>query len=221
MNLQKLYQNRFTATREYRDRVWQVLTRDFFSKYIGENDTVLDLGCGYGEFINHIRCARRVAMDLNTDARAALQEDITFVHQDCSTPWHVGDATLDVVFSSNFFEHLPDKAALSRTIEQARRCLKPGGKLIALGPNIRFVQGSYWDFWDHSIPLTERSLAELLQLHGFELLEVRDRFLPYTLVDAPKYPLSFLRLYLKLPFLFRIFGKQFLVVAKKPESEAR
>jgi predicted SAM-dependent methyltransferase len=56
---------------------------------------------------------------------------------------------LDVIFTSNFFEHLVSKQALSQTILQAKKCLVPGGRLIAMGPNIRFVGGAYWDFWDH------------------------------------------------------------------------
>ncbi len=72
-------------------------------------DTVLDLGCGYGEFINTIRCRNKYAMDLNPDAPRFLSQDITFLHQDCSRRWQLPDASLDVVFTSNFFEHLPDK----------------------------------------------------------------------------------------------------------------
>jgi len=53
--LQRIYQDRFAATRQYRDKIWEVLTADFFSYYISEEDIILDLGSGYGEFINHIR----------------------------------------------------------------------------------------------------------------------------------------------------------------------
>ena len=67
------------------------------------------------------------------------------------------EGELDLVFTSNFFEHLPDKSSLGRTLEEIFRCLKPGGRLVAMGPNIRFTGGSYWDFWDHYLPLTEAS----------------------------------------------------------------
>jgi hypothetical protein len=33
------------------------------------------------------------------------------------------------------------------------------------------------------------------------------------MAGSPRYPLAFLRAYLKLPLAWRIFGKQFLVVA--------
>src|SRR6185295_17009631 len=125
------------------------------------------------------------------------------------------DASLDVVFTSNFFEHLPDKSTLTRTLQEAWRCLKPGGKLIAMGPNIKYLPGAYWDFWDHHLPLTESSLAEGLKTKGFVVDTCWPRFLPYTMASGPQYPILFLQLYLGLRFAWRIFGKQFLIVARK------
>ncbi len=215
LDLQRIYRRRFQFTREYRNQVWKVLTSKYFTRHIGERDTVLDLGCGYGEFINNVRCGRKFAIDLNIDAQDDLDPAVRFLQQDCSEHWELPDGSLDVVFSSNFFEHLPDKQALSRTLAEAGRCLRSGGKLIAMGPNIRFVPGKYWDFWDHHIPLSHLSLAEALQLHGFEVVKMLQRFLPFTLANAPRYPLFLLRVYLRLPIAFRVFGQQFLVVARR------
>jgi SAM-dependent methyltransferase len=125
------------------------------------------------------------------------------------------DDTLGLVFTSNFFEHLPDKASLAATLLEARRCLRPGGRLVALGPNIKYLAGPYWDFWDHYLPLTEASLAEGLQTAGFRLERVIPRFLPFTMAHGPRYPLMLLRLYLRFPLAWRLFGRQFLVVATK------
>ena len=36
--------------------------------------------------------------------------------------------------------------------------------MIALGPNIKYLPGSYWDFWDHFLCLTEMSLGEALEV---------------------------------------------------------
>ena len=126
------------------------------------------------------------------------------------------DASLDVVFTSNFFEHLPDKVALGRTLDEIHRCLRPGGRLVAMGPNIKYLPGLYWDFWDHYIPLTEASLKEALVTRGFTVDVCLGRFLPYTMASGPRYPLALLRAYLRLPLAWRIFGKQFLVVGARP-----
>jgi SAM-dependent methyltransferase len=216
--LSRIYQRRFGQTSAYRNRVWQVLTREFFQRWIPPGAAVLDLGCGYGEFINNIQAGRKWAMDLNPDAPRHLGPDVTFLEQDCSTPWQLAEGSLDVVFTSNFFEHLPDKQCLRQTLRQAHRSLKAGGRLIALGPNIKYLPGRYWDFFDHHTILTEASLGEGLETEGFALEQVVPRFLPYTLVNAPEYPLLLLRLYLAMPWLWWVKGRQFLVRARKVVS---
>jgi SAM-dependent methyltransferase len=209
--LQAIYEHRFTSMLKYRGSVWRVLTASYFQELVKPGDAVLDLGCGYGEFINNIRCGAKYGMDLNRRSPEFLAPGITFLQQDCSTQWELPDASLDVVFTSNFFEHLPDKLSLRKTLREAHRCLKPGGSLIALGPNIKYVQGAYWDFWDHFLCLTELSLGEAMLNNGFRVASSVPRFLPYSMVAQPQYPLAFVRLYLALPFLWRFFGKQFLV----------
>ena len=213
-DLQRIYAQRFSSQIEYRNRVWSILVNHFFSKYIPRDASVLDLGCGYGEFINQVRAARKYGMDLNPDSPRHLKPDVKFLLQDCSQHWDIPDHSLDVVFTSNFFEHLPDKAALGKTLDEVRRCLKPGGCLVAMGPNIKLLPGAYWDFWDHYLPLTELSLREALENRGFTTELCMDRFLPYTM--ANKRPVSefLIKVYLKIRPVWRFFGKQFLVVAR-------
>ncbi len=214
--LEKTYHRRFDADLQYREAVWKVLVHRFFSRYIRPSDDVLDLGCGYGHFINQVACARHYAIDLNPASRCFLQNQVTFFEQDCSMPWPLDANSLDLVFTSNFLEHLPTKTHVKSTLGEAYRCLRPGGLLVAMGPNAKYVPGSYWDFFDHHIPLTELSLREALELTGFRSREVIGRFLPFTMVNAPRYPLGFVSLYLKMPWLWRWFGGQFLVTVEKP-----
>jgi SAM-dependent methyltransferase len=214
--LQAIYERRFKEERvAYRVRLWRTLVASFFQPMIPPGAAVLDLGCGYGEFINQIRCGSRFAMDLNPKAAEHLDPAVKFLFQDCSLRWDLPDQSLDVVFTSNFFEHLPDKLALKLTLLEAARCLKPGGQLIALGPNIKFVQGAYWDFWDHFLSLTELSLSEALDNNGYRVERAVPRFLPYTTINQPAFPMAFVRLYLRLPLLWPWFGRQFLVVARR------
>lgn len=214
--LQAIYERRFKEERvAYRVRLWRTLVASFFQPMIPPGAAVLDLGCGYGEFINQIRCGSRFAMDLNPKATEHLDPTVKFLFQDCSLRWDLPDQSLDVVFTSNFFEHLPDKLALKHTLIEAARCLKPGGQLIALGPNIKFVQGAYWDFWDHFLSLTELSLSEALDNNGYRVERAVPRFLPYTTINQPAFPMAFVRLYLRLPLLWPWFGRQFLVVARR------
>jgi SAM-dependent methyltransferase len=207
------YRQRFSAAMEYRHALWGVLCREFFQQYIAPGSVLLDLGCGWGEFSNNIIASKKYAMDMNPDAAQRLNDDVELVLQDCSRPWPLPSGSLDVVFTSNFLEHLPHKSNVESTIAEVKRCLKPGGIFIAIGPNVRLVPGAYWDFWDHHVHLTERSLAELLTMNDFTVTERHAAFLPYTMSDGRHPSLLLVKLYLRMRFIWKILGKQFLVVA--------
>ena len=176
---------------------------------------MLDLGCGYCEFINAVKCGQKFGMDLNPDSKKFASPDVTILEQDCSSEWRMAPGSIDILFTSNFFEHLPTKQALELTLRQAHRALAPGGRILALGPNIKFTAGEYWDYFDHYLPLTERSIAEILMQCGFRIDLCFDRFLPYTMSNSKDYPSWLLRLYLALPIAWRFLGKQFFVVASR------
>jgi SAM-dependent methyltransferase len=217
-DLEQIYERRFAGQDEGRYRIWSVLTGSFFNRWIPPNAAVLDLGCGYCEFINQVAAAKKFAMDLNPQAHQRAQGGIQVLLQDCSQSWHVDRGSLDVVFTSNFFEHLETRAQLESTLREVFRCLKPGGALLALGPNIRYLPGTYWDFFDHYLALTHLSLAEVLEKAGFQIEVNIDRFLPYTMSQGRTYPSWALKAYLAFPFAWRFFGKQFFLVARKPSE---
>jgi SAM-dependent methyltransferase len=214
LDLERIYSTRFAGKTDYRTEVWKVLT-PFFGQWCPSTGAILDLGAGYCEFINNAVARTKYAMDLNPDVYKQAGKDVTVLHQDCSEPWPVADGQLDAVFTSNFLEHLPDKVAVQATLSHAYRCLRPGGRFVAMGPNIKYLPGAYWDFFDHYVELTELSLSEALSNSGFHIEKQVAKFLPYTMSHGPQYPTFLLRLYLAVPPLWRIFGKQFLVVGQK------
>lgn len=127
----------------------------------------------------------------------------------------MGTNSADVVFTSNFLEHLPNKQSLDVFLEQVKLVLKPGGRYLILGPNLRYLPGQYWDFYDHHLGLTHVSLCEALKLKGFGIQTCLDKFLPYTTQGAlPTHPF-FVNMYLKFPFAWKLLGKQFFIEAIK------
>ncbi|MDH4171012.1 MAG: class I SAM-dependent methyltransferase [Acidimicrobiia bacterium] len=208
------YRRRFEPHSEYRDRVWKILA-GYFGRFVSPDDSVLDLGCGWGEFINNVIAAEKYGLDLNPDVVGRLADEVTLLAQPADQRWDLDDDTLDVVFTSNFLEHLGDRDAILATLRQAHRCLRPGGRIVCLGPNMNAVHGAYWDYFDHYVPLTERSMAEALELSGFRVDGVTARFLPYTMSGKREAPVAFVRWYLRLPLAWRFFGGQFLVTATK------
>lgn len=218
-NAQAIYRARFgDIGLEKRQQVWRTLCEHFFNELIGPDQDILDLGCGYGEFINQVSARKRYACDMNPDAAAHLQSSVVFVCAPSTDIAALADGAVDVVFTSNFLEHLPDKRACDATFRETHRVLRPGGRFIALGPNIRYAYKEYWDFYDHYLPLSHLSLAEGLRGAGFAITRNIPRFLPYRIrPNTPSGALA-VRLYLKLPPIWRLLGRQFLVIAEKPPT---
>ena len=122
------------------------------------------MGAGYCEFINSIAAAHKYALDSNPATADKAAPDVTVLSQEATQPWPLPSESVDVVFSSNFFEHLPTKQDFAHCLAEAYRVLRPQGLLIALGPNIRFCFDVYWDFVDHHLPLSDRSMVEALEI---------------------------------------------------------
>lgn len=198
----------------WRRRMWAVLVEDFFSRWISRDGTVLDFGCGLGEFINTVEAARRIGVDLRDSVTEHLESGVEFVSADDGWPSRVGRHTVDVVFCSNILEHLPDKGAVVALLRDFHRVLQPDGRLLVLGPNLRYSGPRYWDFFDHILPFTHLSLTEALAASGFDTETLIPRFLPFTTVGARKWPSFLARWYLRMPLAWKILGAQFFAVAR-------
>jgi ubiquinone/menaquinone biosynthesis C-methylase UbiE len=215
-DLEKLYDTRFSEKERVRkDRVWKVLCESYFQQFVKEDGAVLDVACGLGEFVRHIRAARRVAVDINPAVARELPPDVEFICASAESIPSIADRSIDVCFASNFFEHLPSKAAMDGVLQEARRMLRPGGRFVCMQPNIRYAGGRYWDFYDHVLPLSHKSAAEGFAKNGYIIERLIPRFVPFTTKSAfPQNP-ALVRAYLWLPFLWRIFGGQFVLVARR------
>lgn len=211
-----LYRVRFSdKERQKKDLVWKVLCEDYFQQYISPTAKVLEIACGYGEFITHISAGKKIAIDLNPDSKNFLAEDIEFHLSSASNLSMLKDASMDVCFSSNFFEHLPNKEVMDAVLSEALRVLKPGGIYIAMQPNIRYEPGRYWDYYDHVLPLTHLSCNEAFTTAGFKVIKLIDRFIPFsTDSKLPQHPLL-VKAYLRFRPLWKLLGGQFVIVGKK------
>lgn len=216
VELDKLYNQRFPETAlAQKHAIWKVLCSDFFSRYVKPTDTVVDIGAGYCEFINNIQAGKKIAVDLNPDVRRFAAPEVHVINESCTAIRELDSDSVDVVFMSNFLEHLPNKDLVLDTFRESQRILRKGGRVMVLQPNIRYLPGEYWDYFDHHTPLTERSLVEGLQLAGLEPTTVIAKFLPYTTKSRLPQAPWLVQLYLKMPLAWRVLGKQAFVVATK------
>ncbi|MBQ7544989.1 MAG: class I SAM-dependent methyltransferase [Synergistaceae bacterium] len=229
MELDRLYSNRFgTAEMKRRNDMWRILCADFFDRYTKPSDDVLDVAAGYCDFINNIASpasgqtrGRRIAVDLNPDVKDHAAEFVEVHNVPAQKLDFLEDSSIDTVFVSNFFEHVRDKEEILKILGEALRVLRDGGKLMILQPNIKYLTGEYWDFFDHYTPLTEKSMCEAISIitdgggGHFILRTVLDKFMPYTTKSRlPQYGWM-IKLYCHCPLAWKVLGKQMFIVASK------
>ncbi len=192
-----------------REVVWRHIARHL-SGHWRPGAAILDVGAGYCSFINAVEGAgRRVAVDVHDELDAYAAPGVEPV-QASATSLPLGDGEFDVVFASNLLEHL-SREDIAAALDEFRRVLRPGGRLILIQPNYRLCARQYFDDYTHLTPLSDRSLADLLRAHDFDLLTVRGRFLPLTLKSSGGRLTFLLPLYLRLPV--RPLAGQMLLVA--------
>lgn len=216
--LKDIYSRRFYPDLDFRNRMWAILCKQFFQKFIPKDATILEIAAGYCEFINHIKAKEKFAIDLNPDSAKFSGKDVTFK---LTPSWDLSflvDKKVDVFFTSNFFEHIT-KAEIVATLREINQKMSRGGIFIVLQPNYRYTYKDYWMFFDHITPLDDRSLVEVFESNNYQIDTCIPRFLPYTTKIRLQKSTSLLQLYIKFPFLWRFFGGQALIVARKRSDQ--
>jgi len=194
-----------------RQAVWQALWHYFFRHRIQPGDCVLDLGSGYGDFINSVAARRRIALDLWPEMPRHVEPGVETIVAPVDDLHALEDGSVDYAFASNLFEHVPQET-FAKVLEQLRDKLSAKGSLTILQPNYRYAYREYFDDYTHVAVYTHASLADFLAAHGWQVVESRPRFLPLSVKSRlPTWPLL-IALYLKMPF--KPLGKQMLLVAK-------
>lgn len=192
--------------------LWQTLVAGFFQKQIQPSAVVLELGAGYGDFINAVKARRRLAVDLWSGMMTHLESGVEGLVTSVTQLDAVADDSVDYVFSSNCFEHL-SQADLVICLGQLKQKMKPGAQLTIVQPNFKYCAAEYFDDYTHVSIYTAQGLSDLLAAHGFHITRCVPRFLPLTLKGRwPVHP-WLIRLYLLSPF--KPLAKQMLITARR------
>ena len=190
--------------------LWKTLCDHYFQRLVRPGDCVLELGAGYGDFINQIRCRRRIAIDFWQGMMEHLQPGVEGHVGSVTDLEVIEDRSVDFVFASNLFEHLP-QTEFAKTLQALRAKMKTGATLNILQPNYRFAYREYFDDYTHVTVYSDISLADPLEVNGFQITEVHPRFLPLTIKSKLPVSPTLIRLYLALPL--KPMGKQMLIRA--------
>jgi SAM-dependent methyltransferase len=194
-----------------RTTVWKALWHYYFRHRIAPSDRVLDLGSGYGDFINNVVAARRVAVDVWPGFAAHLDDGVEAIVGPVSDLSRIADGSIDYAFASNLFEHLTQQE-FAHALSSLRGKLSPDGSLTILQPNYRYACREYFDDYTHVSIYSHVSICDFLAANGFEPVEVHPRFLPLTVKSRLPAWSPLIGLYLASPV--KPLGKQMLVRAR-------
>jgi hypothetical protein len=214
INYERLYAYRFRdVDQASRQAVWREIATYVHAR-MGEPERVLDPAAGRGEFITAVPAAERWGVDLvkQADLEAVGVQMIIADIMDADLP----KDHFDGVFLSNFLEHLPSQDAVGTVLAKLYEAMSPGGRIAIIGPNFRYCARDYFDCADHTVILTHVSMAEHLYSAGFEITSVAPRFLPYSFRGLLPPSPQLTRTYLHTPAMWRLLGKQFFLIARKP-----
>lgn len=209
----RLYEFRFRhVEQQARQTVWNEIG-PFVWKRMGCPARVLDPAGGRGEFVNSIAADERWLVDLVDYPHRQTAPGVKVVIGDVLSLDLPRDH-FDGIFVSNLLEHLPDPDAVAGFLARMRETLAPGGMLAIMGPNFKYCAREYFDCADHMLALTHTSVEEHLIAAGFEVREIVPRFLPFSFRSRLPTSARLARLYLQMPVLWRLAGRQFLLLAR-------
>lgn len=212
MNFERLYEYRHRGVdQDARERVWGSIARDIHVR-MGSPRRVLDPAAGRGEFIRAVPAEERWAID-QVHHTASAFEGVKLLVGDARTVDLPSDY-FDGVLLSNFLEHLASQADVAAFLERMRVSIVTGGVVAVLGPNFRYTAREYFDCADHNVILTHVAVEEHLFAAGFEPFLTIPRYLPYSFRSRLPASVRMTDLYLRMPWAWRLLGKQFLVLGR-------
>ncbi len=199
-----------------REVVWRTLCSHFFNRLVPPDSHVLELGAGYGHFINNIRCKSKTAVDQWPGLLEHLHGDVNGHLGSVTDLGFLEDRSIDFAFASNLFEHLtqPDFATC---LSQLRSKLRRSGTLNILQPNYRLAYKEYFDDYTHVSVYSDLSLSDFLSANGFSVIENIPGFLPFSIKSSsgPVRP-WLIKLYLSSPW--KPLAKQMFIRAKVSDT---
>lgn len=208
------YDNPYIGSYPYlkaRKRVWREIVR-FVASDVQQIETLIELGAGYCDFINQFPATQKIAFEINPEMATYADKNIDFRLEDAiSGIQNIESKSVDLIFASNFLEHL-EEAELNQLLPEVVRCLKSDGQMIIIQPNYSLCAKNYFNDPTHKLIMSDKNLESYINPYGLRVVKLIPNVLPFSLkTRLPKWPLL-VRLYLASPV--KPFGAQMYAILK-------
>ena len=118
---------------EQRRDIWREIAR-YVRRDAPEVGTLVELGPGYCDFINQFPASHKIGFDLNPEMSTFAASDVELRIASAVELAGIEPGGVDLVFASNFLEHL-NTDELEILLPGIRRVLSPRGRLILIQQN--------------------------------------------------------------------------------------
>lgn len=142
-----------------------------FSENINDGGKVLDVGAGSGHYRDFFRNNSYYAIDMGLEQQHAKGLDA--VGDICNLPFK--DSSFENIICIEVLEHIWDS---NRLMQELNRALKSSGTLLLTAPLCLGEHMQPYDFFRY----TRFSLANLLEINGFEIIKIDPRGGYFTLL---------------------------------------
>jgi SAM-dependent methyltransferase len=194
-----------------RRNVWRSIAR-YIRRDAPDVGTLIELGAGYCDFINQFPADKKIAFDLNPEMQAHVADGVDLRIEDATCLASVSNESVDLIFASNFLEHL-EADEIASLLERCFEVLKPGGRLILIQPNYRLCRENYFDDPTHKTIFDDTNVAQWLSPHGLSVCKLVPGLLPFSMNG--RLPKSGILTWLYLLSPWKPMAAQMYVVARK------
>jgi SAM-dependent methyltransferase len=163
-----------------RRRIFLTILDKYLRSSPGSRERVLDIGCGTGTMLTYLaRYGDPEGIDVDDAAiEYCHARGLTRVAQAGADRLPFADGSFGLVTALDVIEHIDDDRAALR---EARRVLRPGGKLLLAVPAYRFLWGRQDDINLHKRRYVAREVRERLIAAGFTVVRL-------TYINAVLFP---------------------------------
>ena len=159
-------------------RTRAIKQKEKLASHYSKEKTILDIGCGTGDFLGHCKLQKWITLGLEPDesARKIALQNNSIEARTLNHLYHIKDNTFDVISMWHVLEHVYN---LNEDIEQYKRILKADGTLIVAVPNCSSEDAEHyksnWAAYDlpiHLYHFRPDNMKQLFSKHGMEVVEV-------------------------------------------------